>query len=141
MRPSTRLLQHACRITLFTRENCGLCTQARSVLSNVWDTRHFEYTEIDIIKSESKSRWRDLYEFDTPVVSLVDCVLSSVPAQGNFAAWVVEVEALLTRSRQIHVAKASNPEEHPQAASQAIKLMHRFTEDEVKAKMDAAEQS
>ncbi|KAJ1333841.1 glutaredoxin family protein [Microdochium nivale] len=108
MRPSTRLLQHACRITLFTRENCGLCTQARSVLSNVWDTRHFEYTEIDIIKSESKSRWRDLYEFDTPV---------------------------------IHVAKASNPEEHPQAASQAIKLMHRFTEDEVKAKMDAAEQS
>ncbi|KAH7026453.1 uncharacterized protein B0I36DRAFT_158801 [Microdochium trichocladiopsis] len=108
MRPATRLLQHACRITLFTRENCGLCTQARDVLSNVWDVRHFEYTEIDIIKSESKHRWRDLYEFDTPV---------------------------------IHVAKASAPKEHPGMASQALKLMHRFTEEEVKAKMDAAEQS
>lgn len=69
MRATTRLLQHACRITLFTRENCGLCTQARDVLSKVWDARHFEYTEIDIIKSEAKPQWRDLYEFDTPVVS------------------------------------------------------------------------
>ena len=67
MRVSTRLLQ-ACRITLFTRENCGLCTQARSVLSDVWDKRPFAFKEIDIIKPESKS-WRDLYEFDVPVVS------------------------------------------------------------------------
>ena len=67
MRVSTRLLQ-ACRITLFTRENCGLCTQARSVLSDVWDKRPFAFKEIDIIKPESKN-WRDLYEFDVPVVS------------------------------------------------------------------------
>lgn len=68
MHATTRLLQHACRITLFTRETCGLCTQAKSVLSDVWDRRPFEYKEIDIIKSEQIPRWRDLYEFDVPVV-------------------------------------------------------------------------
>lgn len=68
MRATARLLQHASRITLFTRENCGLCTQARSVLSDVWDARPFEYQEVDIIKSDSVPRWRDLYEFDVPVV-------------------------------------------------------------------------
>ena len=69
MRVTTRLLQ-SCRITLFTRENCGLCTQARSVLSDVWDQRPFAFKEIDIIKPESKA-WRDLYEFDVPVVSIL----------------------------------------------------------------------
>lgn len=68
MRVSSRLLQ-SCRITLFTRENCGLCTQARSVLSDVWDKRPFAFKEVDIIKPESKA-WRDLYEFDVPVVSV-----------------------------------------------------------------------
>lgn len=72
MRVTSRLFQHACRITLFTRENCGLCTQAKSVLSDVWDKRHFEYKEVDIVKSESIPRWRDLYEFDVPVVGLLD---------------------------------------------------------------------
>ncbi|KAI0900106.1 hypothetical protein F4806DRAFT_278360 [Annulohypoxylon nitens] len=105
MRVTGRLLQ-ACRITLFTRENCGLCTTARSVLSDVWDTRPFQFKEIDIIKSDSKPSWRDLYEFDVPV---------------------------------IHISKSSTPEEHPQSASKAIKLMHRFTTDQVKAKMDLVE--
>ncbi len=68
MRISSRLLQ-SCRITLFTRENCGLCTQAKSVLSDVWDKRPFAFKEVDIIKPESKP-WRDLYEFDVPVVSI-----------------------------------------------------------------------
>ncbi len=67
MHVTGRLLQ-SCRITLFTRESCGLCTQARSVLSDVWDRRPFAFKEIDIIKPESKA-WRDLYEFDVPVVS------------------------------------------------------------------------
>lgn len=38
------------------------------MLSEVWDKRPFEFEEIDIIKPESKT-WRDLYEFDVPVVS------------------------------------------------------------------------
>lgn len=68
MRISSRLLQ-SCRITLFTRENCGLCTQAKSVLSQVRGTRPFEFKEIDITKAGAKG-WRDLYDFDVPVVSL-----------------------------------------------------------------------
>ncbi|OTA99790.1 hypothetical protein M426DRAFT_252187 [Hypoxylon sp. CI-4A] len=107
MRATCRLFQ-ACRITLFTRENCGLCTEARSVLSDVWDLRPFQFKEIDIIKSESKPRWRDLYEFDVPV---------------------------------IHISKSSAPDEHPQSASKAVKLMHRFTTDQVKDKMDLVEKS
>ena len=67
MKPSTRLLQHACRITFFTRQNCMLCTNAKSVLSDVWDKRPFEYKEIDVMAPEGKS-WKDFYEFDTPVV-------------------------------------------------------------------------
>ncbi|KAM7192026.1 hypothetical protein V8F33_008604 [Rhypophila sp. PSN 637] len=106
MRATIRLLQ-SCRITLFTRENCGLCVQAKSVLSDVWDKRPFAFKEIDIVKPESKS-WRDLYDFDVPV---------------------------------IHISKTQNPEEDPKLSSKAIKLMHRFTPEEVEAKMDAAERS
>lgn len=69
MYPTARLFQHACRITLFTRANCSLCTDAKRVLSSVWDSRPFEYREIDVMKAEEK-RWRDFYEFDTPVVSI-----------------------------------------------------------------------
>ncbi|KAK8048609.1 glutaredoxin domain-containing protein [Apiospora phragmitis] len=68
MRATTRLFQHATRITLFTRENCGLCVQAKSVLSSVKASRPFDYEEVDIIKDESIPRWRDLYEFDVPVI-------------------------------------------------------------------------
>lgn len=64
---ATRRLLQACRITLFTRETCGLCTQAKGVLSDVWDKRPFEYKEVDIVKPESKA-WLDLYDFDVPVV-------------------------------------------------------------------------
>ncbi|CAM1507201.1 Fc.00g068420.m01.CDS01 [Cosmosporella sp. VM-42] len=65
---ATRRLLQACRITLFTRENCGLCVQARSVLSDVWDKRPFDFKEIDIVKPAAKA-WKDLYDFDVPVVS------------------------------------------------------------------------
>ncbi|KAK3301096.1 uncharacterized protein B0H64DRAFT_30847 [Chaetomium fimeti] len=99
-----RLFQ-SCRITFFTRTGCGLCTQARSVLSDVWDQRPFAFKEIDIIKPEAKS-WRDLYDFDVPV---------------------------------IHISNAQSPEEDPKLSSRAAKLMHRFTVEEVMAKMDTVE--
>ncbi|KLU84146.1 hypothetical protein MAPG_03191 [Magnaporthiopsis poae ATCC 64411] len=105
MRASLRLLQQACRITLFTRDNCGLCTRAKSALSAVWDSRPFDYREVDIVKPEAQ-RWRDLYDFDVPVV---------------------------------HISKAEAPEEEPSLASAAVKLMHRFTPEDVKAKMDVVE--
>lgn len=68
MRASIRLLQqHASRITLFTRANCGLCARAKSALSDVWDVRPFEYHEVDVVQPEAKG-WRDLYDLDVPVV-------------------------------------------------------------------------
>ncbi|KAG6290681.1 hypothetical protein E4U09_004306 [Claviceps aff. purpurea] len=63
---SQRLLQ-ACRITLFTRDNCGLCAQAKGVLSNVWDLRPFAYREVNLALPESNA-WRELYDFDIPVI-------------------------------------------------------------------------
>ncbi|KAH6650035.1 hypothetical protein F5144DRAFT_597520 [Chaetomium tenue] len=104
MRVSSRLLQ-SCRITFFTRTGCGLCTQARSVLSDVWDKQSFAFKEVDIVKPEAK-KWRDLYDFDVPV---------------------------------IHISKAQSLEEDPKLSSKAVKLMHRFTVEEVMAKMNAVE--
>lgn len=40
---------------------------------------------------------------------------------------------------QIHVSKADSPEEDPKLAPKALKLMHRFTPQQVKATMDKAE--
>ncbi|KUI60414.1 hypothetical protein VP1G_07602 [Cytospora mali] len=105
MRITSRLYQQSCRITLFTRKHCGLCIAARSVLSDVWDSRQFEFKEVDIVKPESQA-WKDLYDFDVPV---------------------------------IHINKASAPEEDPQHATKARKLMHRFNPEQVKAQMDEAE--
>lgn len=67
MHLSTTLF-HACRITLFTRVNCSLCDQAKKTLSDVWNVRPFDYHEIDIMRPGYKN-WRDVYEFDSPVVS------------------------------------------------------------------------
>lgn len=67
MKPTTRLLQHTARITLFTRKNCGLCDVAKSVLNNVAKTRSFEYDEIDVM-APGEREWRNAYEFDVPVV-------------------------------------------------------------------------
>ena len=67
MRPSVRLLQHSARITLFTRANCSLCETAKAMLSGLEKKRSFEYNKIDVMTSDEK-RWKDIYEFDTPVV-------------------------------------------------------------------------
>lgn len=57
------------RLTLFIRQNCSLCTDAKDVMSKVWDRRPFEYTEIDVMAAKQE-KWKNLYEFDTPVVSV-----------------------------------------------------------------------
>ncbi|KAA8566994.1 hypothetical protein EYC84_010082 [Monilinia fructicola] len=80
MLPTIRLLQ-ACRITPFV------------------------YKEIAVME-EGQKHWKDLYEFDTPV---------------------------------IHVSREDAGEERPELAFKARKLMHRFTEEEVKAKIDEVE--
>ncbi|KAI8310287.1 Glutaredoxin-like protein C5orf63-like protein [Colletotrichum sp. SAR11_59] len=69
--PTRRLFQQAlaCRITLFTRDGCGLCVRGKSALSAVWDKRPFDFTEIEITKPEFK-RWKYLYDFDVPVIHI-----------------------------------------------------------------------
>ena len=79
MFPTAALRQYVCRLTLFTRANCGLCDNAKQVLSNVWDRRPFEYEEVDVMAA-SQSKWKDLYEFDTPVVSRL--ASSAFPSSG-----------------------------------------------------------
>lgn len=128
MRATSRLLQLPCRITLFTREHCGLCVSARSVLSDVWDSRPFVYKEVDIVKPAAQ-QWKDLYDFDVPVV----CNSHTI------TICTVLVSRSLTPV-QIHISKASSPEEDPKLVSKALKLMHRFTPEQVKAMMDKAEE-
>lgn len=74
MRASAILRQQwSLRMTLFIRQNCSLCTDAKDVMSKVWDRRPFEYTEIDVM-APGQTKWKNLYEFDTPVASLVVCL-------------------------------------------------------------------
>ncbi|KFA64124.1 hypothetical protein S40285_09867 [Stachybotrys chlorohalonatus IBT 40285] len=102
---ATRSLLQSCRITLFTRSNCGLCSQAKGVLSDVWDRRPFDFKEVDLAEPSQRS-WKDLYDFDIPV---------------------------------IHISKAGDAEEEVSKAGKAVKLMHRFTPEQVQAKMDHVE--
>lgn len=67
MKPSLYLLQHTARLTLFTRANCSLCETAKAVISKVEKRREFQYVELDVMAPGQK-QWKDLYEFDTPVV-------------------------------------------------------------------------
>lgn len=67
MRPSLALYMHSARVTLFTRANCSLCSTAKSVISSLGKKRSFEYNEVDVMAA-GQQRWKDLYEFDTPVV-------------------------------------------------------------------------
>jgi hypothetical protein len=63
-------LKQLCRIKLFTRQNCSLCVNARSVLDSVRAKRPFDLQIFDIMKPENE-KWK-IYEFDVPVVSVFD---------------------------------------------------------------------
>lgn len=84
MRPSPTLLQHTARITLFTRANCSLCETAKTVLSNVKRDREFEYHEINVME-QGQRQWKDLYEFDTPVVRMSTAIQSRFTTTDNRA--------------------------------------------------------
>lgn len=68
---ATRVLSQNLRLTLFTRANCGLCDSAKQTMTQVQRRKpgHFHYAEVDIMKPENKA-WRDVYEFDVPVLHL-----------------------------------------------------------------------
>jgi hypothetical protein len=42
---------------------------------------------------------------------------------------------------QIHISKAKTSAEDPALSGKAVKLMHRFTSEDVQAKMDAVEKA
>lgn len=77
MRAGLRLFQKVAqgadlpiRITYFTRDGCQLCVNAKETLGKVWEQKPFVYKEINVMKSDPLSiSWRNLYEYDTPVVS------------------------------------------------------------------------
>lgn len=74
--------------------------------------------------TQGAKNWRDIYEFDTPVV----CYL------------VVLNATLELISSQIHISSSKGGEEIPELAAKAKKLMHRFSAEEVKAMMDEVEE-
>ncbi|KAF2085183.1 hypothetical protein K490DRAFT_47324 [Saccharata proteae CBS 121410] len=67
--PTRRLLHQACRVTLFTRQGCGLCDNAKATLMKVQQQRPFEYEEIDVM-APGKASWKLLYELDVPVAHI-----------------------------------------------------------------------
>jgi hypothetical protein len=66
-RVTSRLLE--CRITFFTRSPCSLCDNAKAVVQKVKTKRPLLYEEINVM-DPSQEKWKGMYEFDTPVVSL-----------------------------------------------------------------------
>ncbi|KAH9870743.1 hypothetical protein IAQ61_006221 [Plenodomus lingam] len=64
-RATARLLD--CRIIFFTRSPCGLCDTAKAVVQSVQAKRPLEYKEINVM-DPGQEEWKNLYEFDTPVV-------------------------------------------------------------------------
>ncbi|TKX23998.1 hypothetical protein C1H76_3936 [Elsinoe australis] len=106
MRATFILRQYVCRVTLFTRENCSLCDDAKQVLKKVWERRPYEYDEVNVMAA-AKEKWKAVYEFDTPV---------------------------------IHVDKTKENNQKFQTSTEALKLMHRFREDQVDELLDQAMQ-
>lgn len=68
MRQTVQLLQHRVLVTLFTRQSCSLCDNAKSVISNL-KKKSFDYQQVDVMASDQQ-QWKLLYEFDTPVVGV-----------------------------------------------------------------------
>lgn len=76
-------------------------------MQKVKTQRPFDYQEINVMEP-GHEKWKGLYEFDTPVVSL------RLPIY-TFASEYLSV-------KQIHVDKASTSDTTPSS----LKLMHRF---------------
>ncbi|KAJ5794065.1 hypothetical protein N7457_000664 [Penicillium paradoxum] len=103
----TRVLFSSARLTLFTRAGCGLCDTAKNTVLQLQKRRSFEYVETDIMEPGNK-RWKDVYEFDVPV---------------------------------LHVQPARDGLPKEADLSDARKLFHRWTEQEVERSVDEAEKA
>ncbi|CDO93207.1 unnamed protein product [Kluyveromyces dobzhanskii CBS 2104] len=58
------------QLTLFSKQSCGLCDTAKSVLEQVMQKPNYKackYKVVDILKPDNKE-WFDKYCFDVPVL-------------------------------------------------------------------------
>lgn len=69
MRSTRVLLRQLINLTLFTRSNCSLCETAKLSLTGIRKQGDVGYEEIDVMSKVNK-KWKDLYEFDVPVVRI-----------------------------------------------------------------------
>lgn len=98
MFPTTALL--AARVTLFTRAGCGLCDTAKHTVVQLNKRRPFDYHELDIMTPENKP-WRDVYDFDVPVLHVQPNPLSD-PKKLFHRFTEQEVEKLVDEAEQSH---------------------------------------
>ncbi|KAK3672692.1 hypothetical protein LTR78_007504 [Recurvomyces mirabilis] len=94
------LCQQALRLTLFTRQNCGLCRDAKVVLSGVRKKRDFGYEEIDVMTA-GQQKWKDTYEFDTPVVHI-----DKSNAGGKIGETTTKAKKLMHRFKEVELMSA-----------------------------------
>lgn len=105
MHPTLALRVSSVRLTLFTRANCGLCDVAKSRIGELQKKRTINYSEIDIM-APGQEKWKDVYDFDVPVLHV-----DKMAAKSEVAAETPALDA-------------------------AKKLMHRFTVEEVEKAVD-----
>ncbi len=122
MRQTMRLLRHSTLVTLFTRKNCSLCENAKSVIKNLTKKKNFDYHQVDIMAS-NQQRWRLLYEFDAPVV--------------RFAFTSQKLGA--KSSQKLHVQRIPYASSKSDFNTEARKLMHCFDERQVEKLIEEAE--
>ncbi|KAL4976333.1 hypothetical protein BDW66DRAFT_52738 [Aspergillus desertorum] len=93
MFPTARLLQP--RVTLFTRAGCGLCDTAKHTVTQLHKRRPFDYSEVDIMVPGNK-QWKDVYEFDVPVLHVQSDTGAQSEPKKLFHRWSEqEVETLV----------------------------------------------
>lgn len=76
MHSSMRLYYSNLKLTLFSKDNCGLCDKAKDVMSQVLKNnqelrRKAEYKIVDINDPANKDWW-EKYCFDIPVLHIED---------------------------------------------------------------------
>lgn len=100
MLPTKLLLCPLARVTLFTRVGCGLCDTAKRTVVQLGQRKPFDYAEVDIMLPEHKA-WRDVYEFDVPVLHVQHGAAadSSAPVKKLFHRFTEqEVETLVDKA-------------------------------------------
>ena len=120
MRQTQRLLKHKTLLTLFTRANCSLCDNAKSVIEELTKKKNFDFHQVDVMAPDHR-QWRLLYEFDAPVVRF----------QTSHERSAAERNPKLHVQRVFHTCSKS--------ALTAHKLMHRFDERQVEELIDEVE--